>query len=31
MNQEYSEQTHEGYFPQECNAFGFHEVSGREV
>ena len=28
MNEEYREQTGEAYVPQECEAFGFHEVGG---
>jgi hypothetical protein len=28
MQQQYIEQTHEGYIPQECEAFGFNETGG---
>lgn len=28
MRQEYIDQTHEGYIPQECEAFGFNETGG---
>jgi len=28
MRQEYVEQTHEVYIPQECEAYGFNELGG---
>jgi len=28
MNEEYAEQTKEGYVPQECEAYGFNETGG---
>jgi hypothetical protein len=30
MNEEYRNDTHEAYLPQECEHFGFNETSGLE-
>lgn len=30
MNKEYSEQTKEGYIPEECCAYGFNETGGKK-
>ena len=30
MRKEYVDQTHEGYIPQECEAYGFNEAGGMQ-
>lgn len=31
MNEDFYNQTHEGYVPQECEFFGFNEMGGLDI